>query len=188
MKAPKKPIKTKDLELTPLPLRRIETKDLPGATPSKEIKTMIAGIANKAPDLIKSYLKLSAANTIESKGHINAVGCRSIYPEGPSIHYNAPLNDYTGHIEIWLKNISKGDSFAISFRVLCAAHGQWKLSSSETSHQFRNILLGYDSVDLFIPAVNNDYGMALVRLEPQFDNDYGSWSFFDVTVRKVTFE
>lgn len=187
MKAPKKPIKTKEIEVMALPQIQKETQDISKETSTKELKEGIKTIYKKLPKQIKSHLRFSAAQTIEvDKGYINAVGCRTVYPEGPSIGFNPTPNDFSGKIDLWMKNVNKGESFAISFRVLCAYDGQWEIRSSETHKNYVNIAKGYQTIDFFIPNVKSDYGLVLITLEPQFDN-YGAWMFFDATVKKVTF-
>lgn len=178
----------KELKIVPLPIRKISTKNLPGPTSTKTLMELIGEISNNMPQLIQPYLKLSAAKTMDgNKGYINAIGCRTMFPESPSINFIPVQDDYSGKIELWMTDVQQGDSFAISFRVMCAYPGQWGLKSSETSHQFVNIAPVFQSVDFFIPEIKNDFGMALIVLEPEFDN-YGSWTFTDVTVRRVSFE
>lgn len=176
-----------DLKLVPLPIRNIATKNLPGPTSTRNLMAAIAEITEFKPQLIQPYLRLSAAKTMDgNKGYINAIGCRTMYPGNPSINFVPHPDDFSGKIELWMTNVEEGDSFAISFRVMCAYPGQWKLSSSETAHQFINIAPVFQSVDFFIPAIKNDFGMALIIIEPEFSN-YGSWTFTDVTVRRVSF-
>lgn len=177
-----------DLKITPLPIRQLATKNLPGPTSNKNLIATIAEITGFAPNIIKPYLRLSAAKTMDgNKGYINAIGCRTLFPGNPSINFVPHPNDFSGKLELWMTDVQQGDSFAISFRVMCGYPGQWKIASSETTHQFVNIAPVFQSVDLFIPEIKNDFGMALIFIEPEF-SDYGSWSFTDVTVRRVSFD
>lgn len=177
-----------DLKIVPLPVKKIATKNLPGPTSNKNLMEMIGGITATLPNLIQPYLKLSAAKTMDvNKGYINAIGCRTLYPGNPSINFVPHPDDFSGKIELWMTDVKQGDSFAISFRMMCGYPGQWKLGSSETAHQYINIAPVFQSVDFFIPEIKNDFGMALIFIEPEFSN-YGSWSFTDVTVRRVSFD
>ena len=184
---PKKKKLIKDLKIVPLPIKQISTRNLPGPTSNKNLMATIAEVTTIVPSLIQPYLRLSAAKTTDSnKGYINAIACRTVFPGNPSINFVPQPGDSSGKIELWMTDVEEGDSFAISFRVMCAYPGQWKISSSETAKQYVNISPVFQSVDFFIPAIKNDFGMALIVIEPEFSN-YGSWTFTDVTVRRVSF-
>jgi len=188
MKAPKKPTKIATLEMIPLATpRNLETKNLPKETTTRELKDAIISVYDKIPELFKPYLKLSAAKTMDvGKGYINAIGCRNMFPDGPNIDFVPQANDFSGKIEVWMLDVTKGESYSVSFRVICGYAGQWEIRSSETNVQYQNIGPVYQNIDFFIPSVKNDFGMALITLEPNF-TAYGSWIFKDVTIRKVTF-
>lgn len=188
MKAPKKPTISGGLKMLALPNKdHSEHRNLPVETSTKDLKVGIQATLKKTPTLIKSHLKLSAAHTFEAnKGYINAIGCRSVFPDGPNIDFVPESNSFGGKVELWMLNITKGESFVVSFRVVCGFQGQWKLSSSETGASYVPITPAYQTIDFLIPKVDNDYGMALIVLQPEF-SAYGSWVFKDVTVKKVHF-
>lgn len=132
------------------------------------------------------YLHLSAARTkMKDKGFINAINCRNIFPDGPNIDF-VPQESFGGKIELWMQNISKGDSFSIQFRVICGNNGQWEVRSSDAAPFQTPIVPVSQSIDAFIPPVESDYGQILVTLEAMFSNG-GSWVFTDVIVKKIEF-
>jgi hypothetical protein len=187
MKPTAKTTAGKGLKFIPLKADNTELPvDLPGKITTREWKAKLSVVFKKTPTVIVPHLQLSAAKTkVSDKGYINAIGCRSIFPEGPNIDF-VPNDSYGGTLELWMLQLQKGDSFAISFRVICGHQGTWKISSSETAAIETAIVPAFQTIDFFIPPIDNDYGMALIKLEPQFAG-YGSWVFKDVTVQKVSF-
>jgi hypothetical protein len=189
MRAPRRPILRNNdiLDIIQLDNSEITAKNLPSAATSRELNNKIVGKLNKVPSLIKNYLKLSAAKTKDGdKGYVNFVGCRNVFPDNPIVNYLPKPDDYSGCVELWLKDVKKGDQFTVSFNVLSTSTGEWKIQSSETAHFSINMQPLYQSIDFYI-NVKNNYGMALIRLLPEFDN-YGSWSFIDVTLRRLSFD
>lgn len=187
MKSKSKATMGKGIQFLPLKDNNTELPvDLPAKMTTRELKAKLSVVYKKMPSVIVPYLQLSAAKTkVSDKGYINAIGCRSIFPEGPNIDF-VPNDSFGGTLELWMLNLMKGDSFAVSFRVVCGHQGTWKISSSETAAIETAIVPAFQTIEFFIPQIDNDYGMALIKLEPQFAG-YGSWVFKDVTVQKVTF-
>jgi hypothetical protein len=187
MASAKKITKSQGIKMLPL-TNQLTTipVDFPPKTTNRDLKTLVAGVIKKTPTFIGAYLTLSAAKTkVTDKGYINAIGCRNIFPDGPNIDF-VPSDSFGGSLELWMLNVSKGDSFVITFRVICGHQGTWKISSSETAAIQTAIVPAYQNIEFFIPKITNDYGMALIKLEPQFAS-YGSWVFTDVTVQKVEY-
>lgn len=134
-----------------------------------------------------AYLILSAANTkVKNKGWLNAINCRNIFAEGPNIDFVPQDNSFGGKIEIWMENVTAGDSFAIQFRVFSGSAGMWELRSSETAMSQTPIVPFAQSIDMLIPPVDADYGQVLISLEAKFNNG-GSWVFQDVIIKKIQY-
>ncbi len=152
----------------------------------KTIGDWVFEATRKRPVKAAAYLVLSAAKTkVNNKGWINAINCRNIFAEGPNIDF-VPQESFGGKIELWMENVAVGDSFAIQFRVSCGSSGMWELRSSETAMSQTPIIPVTQSIDMFIPPVEADYGLVLISLEAKFNNG-GSWVFQDVIVKKVEF-
>jgi hypothetical protein len=141
----------------------------------------------KPPVAVLPYLTLSAANTkTPARGWLNAVNCRNVHPEGPTIDFIPPDTSNAGKIEIWMENIAQGDSFAVQFRVLSANSGNWKISGSDLAQFQLQISQVAQSIEFLIPPVGNNYGSVFISLEPVF-NSLGSWTFFDAIINKVSY-
>jgi len=139
------------------------------------------------PKAMGPYLVLNAAHTKTSnKGWLNAINCRNMFADGPNIDFLPQDTSFGGKVEVWMENVSVGDSFTVQFRVVCGYNGTWKISSSETAQFQTNIVPVSQSIDFFIPPVESNYGLVLIALEAQFSNS-GSWVFHDVIINKVTF-
>lgn len=153
----------------------------------KTIGDWVFEATKKRPMKAAAYLVLSAANTkVKNKGWINAINCRNIFAEGPNIDFVPQDNSFGGKIELWMENVTQGDSFAIQFRVSCGSSGMWELRSSETAMSQTPIIPFAQSIDMLIPPVEADYGLVLISLEAKFNNG-GSWIFQDVIVKKIEF-
>ena len=132
------------------------------------------------------YLRLNAGVTrVKNKGWLNAINCRNIFADGPNIDF-LPQDSFGGKVELWMENVTAGDSFAIQFRVQSGSNGVWEVRSSETAMFQTPIIPFSQSIDLLIPPVESNYGMVLVSLEAKFSNG-GIWIFNDVIVKKVTY-
>lgn len=152
----------------------------------KKLGDLILSAFGKLPVKSLYYLKLNAAVTkVKNKGWINAINCRNLFPEGPNIDF-LPQDSFGGKIELWMENVTAGDSFAIQFRVTCSGNGMWELRSSETAMSQTPIVPVTQSIDMLIPPVDADYGLVLISLEPKFTNG-GSWVFHDVIVKKIQY-
>lgn len=153
----------------------------------KTIGDWVLQATGKKPMKALNYLKLSAAVTkVKNKGWLNAINCRNIFAEGPNIDFLPQDNSFGGKIEIWMENITAGQSFAIQFRVSSGSNGMWELRSSETAMSQTPIVPFAQSIDMLIPPVDADYGLILITLEPKFTNG-GSWIFNDVIVKEVEY-
>lgn len=140
----------------------------------------------KLPKVKLPYLTLSAAATkVKDKGWLNAINCRNMFADGPNIDF-LPQDSFGGKIEVWMENVSQGDSFTVQFRVVCGYNGNWKISSSETSQFQTAIVPVSQSIDFLIPPVSTNYGLVLITLEPLFSGS-GSWVFNDVIINKISF-
>lgn len=179
--------KSGKLTLVSLETNTVQRKLNPTAKRNvKAVADQIKATFKKKPQMVQNYLTLSAANTrVTGKGWLNAINCRNVFPEGPNIDF-LPQDSFGGKIEVWLDNIVEGDSFHFQFRVTCGSYGNWEISSSETAKILTPINPVAQSIDFFIPPVEADYGMALIALEPIFNN-YGFWVFHDVIINKVEF-
>ena len=179
-KAARKPIRLINLRpgLTPRNYEPARENDI------KSIGDLVFAETGKRPVKAAAHLVLSAANPkTRNKGWINAINCRNIFPEGPNIDF-VPQESFGGKIELWLENVSAGDSYYIQFRVACGSPGNWEVRSSETDPVTIPIIPFEQSIDLLIPTAAADYGQVLVMLEAKFSNG-GSWVFRDVIVKKI---
>ena len=148
---------------------------------------MLAEAGHELPKAIVPYLTLHAGNTkVNNKGWLNAINCRNMFAEGPNIDFIPPDNSFGGKIEVWMENVTQGDSFTIQFRVTCGSAGNWKIASSETAQFQTPIGPVMQSIDFYIPPVTSDYGLVLITLEPIFTNS-GFWVFHDAIVNKLNY-
>lgn len=136
------------------------------------------------PKAMAAHLVLSAANTKTSKGYLNAINCRNVFPDGPNIDFLPQDLSFGGKIEVWMQNVEVGESFTVQFRVTCAYAGNWEISSSETAKFLTPIVPVAQSIDFYIPPVTTSYGLVLIAFEPLFANG-GSWVFHDVIINKI---
>lgn len=152
----------------------------------KSIGELVFTETGKRPTKALAHLVLNAARTkVNNKGWINAINCRNLFPDGPNIDF-VPQESFGGKIELWMENVTAGDSYFIQFRVACGSTGNWEVRSSETTAVTVPIIPFEQSIDLLIPTAEADYGQVLVSLEAMFSNG-GSWVFRDVIVKKVSF-
>jgi hypothetical protein len=152
----------------------------------KWVGDMVEAGVGEMPTAVLPYLTLHAGNTkVTDKGWLNAINCRNMFAEGPNIDF-IPQESFGGKIEVWMENVQQNDSFHVQFRVTCGYNGNWEVSSSETAKITIGINPVQQSIDLFIPPVNTDYGLVLIALEAVFNNG-GSWVFHDVIINKLSY-
>lgn len=163
-----------------------KTTTLPAKRNFKAIGDLLVASGYKFPKAMAPYLFLNAAHTkVTDKGWLNAVNCRNFFADGPNIDF-VPQDSFGGKIEVWMENVTQGDSFTVQFRVICGSAGNWKISSSETTQYQTPMGPVSQSIDFLIPPVTSNYGLVLISLEALFSS-YGSWVFHDITINKISY-
>lgn len=187
-----KPAPAKSMKLISLNIPQVKDihvdPDQPKKYTSAQLKQMVTA-AGGTYKIVQPYLTLSAAKTIDSnKGYLNAIGCNSFFPTEPVIDFPFGDTGFSGKVEVWLTDVKAGDSFTVQFRVSVGfspgKSGQWRIGSSDTQAHFVDMVPVFQSIDFYIPPVNNGTNMSLITLESKFNSD-GMWTFKDVIITKL---
>lgn len=144
---------------------------------------------------LKEKIVLSAASTVvKNKAWLNAISCRNVFPENPSIWFHNDRSDhFGGKMEFWLENLSgpKKLQFVIRMTGYCNGATITVGASCPTAYSLLPVTVN-GSMNLTLGNILNvpsstPGGLGLITMQVEFHNaNYGAWEFVDVTITEVT--
>ena len=183
-----------EILLNPVTLRNYENKPSIEVTTAKKLKWAKEDIGRI--DLkLKNKVVLSAANTrIVSKGWMEVISCRNVFPTNPSVEFvNDRSDKFGGKIYFYLENAKPNTKLQFTIRIGgytsggaiirigCSTPTQYSLSPINVNGSM-NLVLGNI---MNIPS-NSSSNLALITLEVQFNTtNFDLWSMYDCSVEEI---
>jgi|SRR5262245_5432789 len=170
--------------------------DLPAKRTNTEIHDAVAKFWG-IPEAIRPYLTLSAAHTIDAdKGHIEAYLCQNVDPTYPRFDFLVQHPEYeVPEVNVFLTNLSAGDSFYFQFRFWNMGKGKWTIATSVGGLPVHEIPMAggeFQSLDFFVPplAAADVSDLSGNMIDVQLQAHYqavGVWLLQDVIIVRATF-
>jgi hypothetical protein len=183
-----------EVMLNPISQRKFEHGSSLEVTQENKIEWIKKGLDSSVLRL-KEKVVLSAARTsIKSKGWVEVISCRNVFPTNPSFEFMNDRSDkFGGKIYFYLQNVKPNSKLQFTLRMQGYTSGGATVKvgcSTPTTYSLTPITVN-GSMNLVlgnIMHVSSDPpgGLALITLEVQFNTtNFDLWSFKDCVVEEI---